>query len=143
MINLLLRPTASVDGTKTVIKINGEHVQIDNRLYNFTDLADGVLRQSVDDIFSAKRVNGELYVAIFCKLDDKATQDDLYPQWQIITRKDELDDGLIVVPLDWYSDDERASDELLNAMQPSAQELSDADLEIKMITLMMDMGVLQ
>lgn len=39
--------------------------------------------------------------------------------------------------------DERESQQLLESLKPSAQEINDSELEIRFITILMDLGVVQ
>lgn len=131
-----------ISDKKSLIKINGEQVQVDDKLYDFTNLPNGALRIATVDILSAKRVNGELHAEVINRLDNTATQDELFPQWQTIGHNDVLDDDLTLVELDWYSDDARVSDELLASLEPTKEELEQAEFEIKLITKSAEWGIL-
>lgn len=86
---VLLSPQRS--DRKIEYKIEGEKViaTIDNvtDIFDFSTMPDGIMDEvetilDVNPIMSAKRVEGELYVELLNFIDDNATEEEKFPEWQ-------------------------------------------------------------
>lgn len=125
-----------ISDNKSILKINGDKVQVNDKLYDFSSLPNGTLRTLTNDVISAKRVDGELHVEIFNRLDDTATQDELFPKWQTVERDDVLDNDLTLIELDWYSDIQKEIDDAI-PKTPTAEERIE-QLENMILMMMME-----
>lgn len=139
-----LSPSVSDKGQ--TIKFNGDCIQITDDytsyLYDFANVENGKMVSPTEHIISAERENGELFVEIINYITDDSTAEERFPQWQTINRQDELDLNTQVVNIEWYSNEQKVNDELLATLHPTQQELEDAELEIKVLTLLMEMEVI-
>lgn len=137
---IYLSPQSS--DVKSVIKFNGEKVQVNSKLYDFTDKPNGSLITKTEDIVSAKRTDGKLFVKIVNRLDETATDKELFPEWQVVDNTEKLDEGLVSVELEWITQEEL--DEIENAPKPLSEfeklRLEQAQANSELVQLIMTMG---
>lgn len=80
-----------VSDRKINYQFEGENIiaTIDNitDTFDFSTMPDGIMDEvetalDVNPIVSAKRVEGELYVELLNFIDDNATEEEKFPEWQ-------------------------------------------------------------
>lgn len=119
--NIYLSPIVS--DKRQTIKFNDEIIQIavDNTVYeyDFSNLVDGKMTSPTEHVLSAKREDGELSVEIINYIGANATEEEKFPQWQVVKRSDELNYNAQVLPIEWITKQEL--DEIVNAPKPPTE----------------------
>ena len=84
----IIEATLSILGDENE-KGKREIISEEQDTFDFSDLPDGVLEDvkttlSINPIISAKKENGELYVKLLNFIDTDATEEERFPEWQVI-----------------------------------------------------------
>lgn len=124
---------------KQTIKFNKDIIQITvddvNYKYNFSNLSNGEMTSTKNNILSAKRINGELEVVIINFIGNDSTEDEKFPQWKEINGSDALDVNAETVAIEWITQEE--IDAIANAPKLPTPEERITELE-NMIIMMME-----
>lgn len=124
---ILFVPSYSDDKNGVQYKRNGDKLEIEGILYDFSNLPDGELINTIPHFRKVERINKQLFAEVIYYVNQNSTQDELFPDW-FSPETTKLSTGLVNGNIEWYSDTQKKQDEENRFMNPSRLEKMEMEI---------------